>query len=52
MTDWKENKALGIAAGIVLLITAAFAIANMIKKRADEQKILQKKNPPALIERF
>ena len=52
MTNWKENKAVGMAAGIILLITIALTMANMIKKKAEEQKILQKKNPPALIERF
>lgn len=52
MTNWKENKIVGIVAGIVLVITVAMTIANIVKKKVEEQKILQKKNPPAVIERF
>lgn len=52
MINWKENKIVGIIAGIVLVITVAITIANIVKKKVEEQKILQKKNPPAVIERF
>lgn len=49
MINWRENRAVGVIAGIILAIVIILIIANMVRNKAEEQKILQKKNPPAFI---
>ena len=50
MANWKENKVVGIVAGVILVIASVLIILNIVRTKSEERKILLKENPPAVIE--
>lgn len=47
MTDWRENKVVGIVAGVIAIITFGIVILNVAKNAAKFKKVPSEKILPA-----
>lgn len=48
--SWRENKIVGVVAGIIFAIALVTIILNIVKTKSEQRKILLQENPPAIIE--